>query len=95
MERYTEDRLNALLGATAEELDALGEAYEADSVEFTEADEVREGSPFDYIGTKRETFVIDAADFRGVRLAAEMRGCTKSDIYRDAVHSYLASLNLA
>jgi hypothetical protein len=50
---------------------------------------VLDGSPFDYIGTKRETFVLQAADFRGTMQAAQMDGCSKSDVYRTALREYL------
>ncbi len=41
-----EDRLNAALGMTAEEMDTRARAYEADDVDFADGDEVRDGSPF-------------------------------------------------
>ncbi|NHM13198.1 NADP oxidoreductase [Xiamenia xianingshaonis] len=90
-----EDKLNAMLGMTAEELDELAQAYENDEVEFSAGDEVRDGSPFDYVGTKRETFVLQAADFRGAFQAAQMDGCSKSDVYRTALREYLDRRGLA
>ncbi len=90
-----EDRLNAALGMTAEEMDARARAYEADDVDFADGDEVRDGSPFDYVGTRRETFVVQAADFCGVMQAARMDGCSKSDVYRAAVREYLDRRGLA
>lgn len=90
-----ENKLNAMLGMTAEELDALGEAYENDEVTFSSADEVRDGSPLDYIGSKRETFVVDAVDYRRAKIAAQMQGCTKSDVYRAALRTYLDGLHIA
>lgn len=89
-----ERKLNTMLGMTAEELDAIGEAYDNDTVLFTEHDAILEGSPLDYTGTKRETFVLDAVDFRGVKQAMKLTGCTKSDIYRSAVRMYLRSLEI-
>jgi hypothetical protein len=89
-----ERKLNTMLGMTAEELDAIGEAYDNDNVLFADHDVVLEGSPLDYIGTKRETFVLDAVDFRGVKQAMKLTGYTKSDIYRSAVRMYLDSLDL-
>lgn len=90
-----EGKLNAMLGMTAEELATRSKAYENDDIEFTTADEVRDGSPFDYIGSKRETFVVDAADFRGVMQVMQMDGCTKSSVYRTALREYLDKRGLA
>jgi hypothetical protein len=87
--KTTETKLNSMLGMTAEELDALGCAYDEDCVDFTDVEEVLDGSPLDYIGSKRETFVLDARQFKRVKLLAKERGCTKSDIYRKAVQAYL------
>lgn len=89
-----EKKLDAMLGMTAEELDAIGDAYDNDQIEFTEADTVYDGSPLDYIGSKRETFIVEGADYAGVRQAMRMTGCSKSDVYRTALRQYLDSLNL-
>lgn len=93
--KMTETKLNSMLGMTAEELDALGDAYDEDRVEFFDVEEVLDGSPLDYIGSKRETFVLDAQQFKRVKLLAKKRGCTKSDIYRKAVQAYLDAEQLA
>ncbi|HIY84064.1 hypothetical protein [Rubneribacter sp.] len=84
-----EEKLNAMLGMTADELEESAQAYEAGEIDFTSADEVRDGSPFDYIGSRRETFVLDAADFRGVMQVMKMDGCSKSTVYRTALREYL------
>lgn len=84
-----EDKLNAMFGMTAEELDARAQAYENDEIEFTAEDELRSGSPLDYIRSKRETFVLDISDFRGVTQVMWMDGCSKSTVYRTALHEYL------
>lgn len=93
--KTTEKKLNEMLGMTAEEIDALGAAYDAGEVTFGYRDAVLDGSPLDYIGTKRETFVIDAEESRRVRTAALSMGCTKSDIYRTAVREYLEKHDFA
>lgn len=89
--KVTETKLNSMLGMTAEELDALGAAYDGDRVDLSDVEEVLDGSPLDYIGSKRETFVLDARQFKRVKMLAKERGCTKSDIYRKAVQAYLDS----
>ena len=52
-------------------------------------------SPMDYVGTRRATFVLDAADYQGVLQAAKADACKMSDIYRTALREYLARRNLA
>ena len=93
--KMTETKLNSMLGMTAEELDALGDAYDEGRVDFSDVEEVLDGSPLDYIGSKRETFILDAQQFKRVKLLAKKQGCTKSDIYRKAVQAYLDAEQLA
>ena len=84
MASQRERAVNSMLGMSEEEVEALAEAYESDDIEFDSHDEVRQGSPMDYVGTRRATFIMDAAD-----------DCKMSDIYRTALREYLARRNLA
>lgn len=95
MAEMTEEEFNKRLGMTAEELEALCDAYENDEIEFTERDIVIEGSPLDYLEAQQRAMDVGEKDAERVREIAAERGCSESEIYRLAVHQYLESLKPA
>ena len=81
-------------GLSDADMDKLAEQYESDEVAFDEGDQVFVGSPLDYVGPRRETFVIGADEMQKVRALAKKQKRTKSEIYRDAVRQYLAAAGM-
>lgn len=76
-------------GLTEEWIEQSSQAYERGDWEGHVGD-VHVGSHLDVVGKKRVTVVYDAKDAQRVKEIAKQRGVTPSDVYRDALESYLA-----
>lgn len=76
-------------GLTDEMLDVMAKPYEDGSFE-SESGEIFYGSHLDAVGKKRITVVYDAEATQKVKLLAQRRGCSPSEVYRDALEQYLA-----
>lgn len=90
----TDEKQIEKFGLSDEDMERIAGQYETDSVTFDDDDQVFIGSPVDYVGTRRETFVIDADDMQKVRVLAKKQKRTKSEIYRDAVKQYLRAAGM-
>ena len=80
-------------GLSNDDVERLAAQYEAGDVTFGDGDQALAGSPLDFVGTRRESFLIDAADMQKVRALAKQQR-SKSEIYRDAIRQYLAAAGL-
>ena len=76
---------------TDEALDALAAPYENGDY-AAESGAVFNGSHLDTVGKRRVTVVYDARATQQVAAIARNRGVKPSEIYRDALDYYLASL---
>ena len=90
MKTYTEQELNKMIGMSADELEQYCKQYEDGSFDLSSKHNPIYGTPLDYFGTKRETFCIDNEMVQKVVLLAKKKGCTKSEIYRQAVKQYVS-----
>lgn len=77
-------------GLTDADLDAMAAPYESGDYE-SETGAVHDGSHLDAVGKRRVTVVYDARDTQRVAAIAKARGVKPSEVYRDALDSYLAA----
>ena len=85
--------LNAYMqkhGISDADLDKISAPYERGDWSGT-VDEAQRGSHLDAVGKKRITVVYDARDALAAKNIARDRGVTPSEIYREALKSYLAT----
>lgn len=80
-------------GLSNDDVERLAAQYEAGDVTFGDGDQVLAGSSLDFVGTRRESFLIDAADMQKVRALAKQQR-SKSEIYRDSIRQYLTAAGL-
>ena len=75
---------------TEDQIERSAETYEIGDYPHEDGP-IYVGSHVDAVGKKRITVVFDASTTQRVNALAARRGVNPSDIYRDAVKTYLAS----
>lgn len=78
-------------GLSDADLDKMAAPYEQGDFPGSEGP-VYSGSHLDAVGKRRVTVVYDAKDTQKVAAIARSRGVKPSDVYRDALDKYLASI---
>lgn len=78
-------------GLTDADLDRMAAPYERGDFEL-EKGQVFTGSHIDAVGKKRVSIIFNASDTQKVASVAKRKGVKPSEIYREAVAQYLASV---
>ena len=76
MNKMSAEEMNALMGMTAAELEALCDAYDNDEIEFSDEDVFVWGSPLDYLEQQQRLMSVADQDAEKVKEIAAARGCT-------------------
>lgn len=77
-------------GLTDADLDRMAEPFERGDYPI-ENGVVHSGSHLDAVGKRRVTVIYNAADTQSVARIARQRGVKPSEVYREALASYLAA----